>query len=251
MYYRVRSSKIDVWNESSSGGAVRTIIKGLLRKSIVGQAVMTCSRGFGAETIVIDKPTDPIPATCYAYNSSLIQIFLSLPKDVRKVVVALPCQAKAIRNINSSILIISPVCFQTVKEEAIVEALHKCGFPIHNSKVQSVYRIHDKLLVNTFNESTELSFNRFWNQLKFYHFSNPQCRECGDHLGMSADIVVFDDKHRSNIVLVRTIRGVEALANAIDDLEIRSDKFQKLRLAVKYKVFRHHVATLLGKILHQ
>lgn len=251
MYYRVRSSKIELWNESSSGGAVRTIIKALLRKDVVGQAVMTSSRGFGAETVVINKPTDPIPATCYAYNSSLIQTFLSLPKDVRKVVVALPCQAKAMRNIDSSTLIISPVCFQTIEEEGIANALYKCGFPIHNFKVESIYRIHDKLLVNTFNESTELSFNRFWNQLKFYHFSNPQCRECRDHLGMSADIVVFDDKHRSNIVLVRTIRGIDGLANAIDDLKIKSDRFQKLKLAVNYKVLRRYVATLLGKILHR
>ena len=250
MYCHVRSSRVDVWKQSSSGGAVRTIIKSLLGRGVVGQAVMTCSKGLGAETVVVEKPSDRIPATCYSYNSSLIPRFLSLPKETKKIAVALPCQARVIRNIDSSALIISPVCFQTVREEAIAKSLYNCGLHVESSEIGSLYRIHDQLVIETSNKSIALSFRDFWKHLRFRLFCNPQCTECEDHLSTSADIVAFDDNHRSNILLVRTIQGMKALACSADDMKFEHDRLWRLRLAVRNEILRYHVAVFLGKTIY-
>ena len=251
MYYSAKTASMSDYNESTSGGAIRTIVKVLLERGDVAEAVMTCSSGFGAETMIIKDAATRIPATCYSYNRSLVSTLLSLPQDTRRVIVALPCQARKAREMLPSALIISTVCYQTVREEAIMGALEKCGLSLAGSKIMSVYRRHNELFVQTSENLLTTPFKRFWRYLKFYNFSNPQCIQCEDHLGKSADIVVCDHEHRSNMVLVRTINGVIALGSSAHMLQIKGDKFHRLRVAFLIKTIRYKGALLIGKTLYR
>ena len=251
MYYRAKAASISAWSESSSGGSIRTTVRALLSQRDVDEAVMTASSGLGAETIVIKNAAMPIPGTCYSYNSSLVRVVSSLPQETRRVVVALPCQARRIREMLPSTLIISPICFQTVSQEGLMKGLEKCGLSVEERKIRSIYRKHGELLVQTSKGLFTVPFNRYWSYLKFLNFSNPQCAHCVDHFGASADIVVGDDKHRSNMILVRTLDGLLAFESAAPMLQIKRDRFHGTRLGFTNKSVRQKVAYLIGKTLYR
>ena len=242
---------MSAWSESTSGGTVRTIVGALLVRGDIAEAVMTCSSGLGAETIIIKNNATPIPSTCYSFNRSLTATLSSLPQKTRRVVVALPCQARKIREMAPSTLIISPVCFETVREEAIMKGLVKCGLSLEESEIKSVYRRHNELLVQTQEKLLTVPFKRFWSYLKFFNFRNAHCVHCRDHFGESSDIVVWDDKHRSNLVRVRTIAGLLALSSAAHMLEIKRDRFFRGRLGFLNISIRQKVLRLLGMTLYR
>jgi len=234
MYRCAETTDIEVWKRASSGGTIRTIANELLIKKLVTKVIMTRSRGCDTETLVVDTVSEILPATWYSYNESLVPTALSqFSASEHLMIVALPCQARTIREVAPNVLIISPVCFQTLNPVDIRRVLRRLGIDVE--KVESVQRVHDDVLVNLQDVVRIVPFRVFWNHFKYNQHSNHFCRSCKDHFGSAADISVFDNRHRSNIICVRTSRGALVL--------------EQVRAALKLKRSVSGIVTILWKLV--
>jgi coenzyme F420-reducing hydrogenase beta subunit len=244
MYWHAQTANMNTWTCASSGGTIRTIVKELLIKRHITKAIMTRSMGCEATTLIVNTPSETLPATWYSYNRSLISTVLSEIADIdHMMIVALPCQARAIREVAPDALIISPVCFQTLDPAGIRKVLTRLDIDCED--VKSAYRVHDNLVIHLRLTTRSLPFKTFWKYFRFNQLPNCFCRSCKDHLGDAADITVFDNGSlRSNIIRVRTMRGISIIGQARDALKLKRSMFA--HVIVIRKIVTHSITHLLA-----